>query len=302
MLARRHMILVFFSCLLISAHGCGKPTAEFNLPYELNKPDRKLALKSDLDEISAITWIGNKQLAAVQDEKGILYIVSTKTGEITSKFSFGDKMDYEGLARRKDHLYPLSSNGVLYTLEQKEVSSGKDPIRLSVEPKAELEGICYVDQKKHFLLTYKTSEGISSTDQRHVYVYKAGRNYHSRVPFLTISNQKIRKFIKSSEHQSRKLGELVDDHMSKSEAIFQPSDIAVHPITGDIYLVSAVNELLLVVDSGSKDIVFLHQFNKDHLNQPEGITFDSDGDLYISSEKGSASKALILRFEMDNED
>ncbi|MCP4120143.1 MAG: hypothetical protein GY751_00125 [Bacteroidetes bacterium] len=266
----------------------------------MDKPDRKLELKSDLDEISAISWIGNKQLAAIQDEKGILYTVSTKNGEIKSKFSFGDKMDYEGLARRKDRLFALSSNGVLYTIDPKKVSSGEAPIRLSVESKAELEGICYDDVRKHFLLAYKTSEGISSTDQRHVYVYKAGRKYHSRVPFLTISNQKIRKFMERSEHQSRKLGELVDDHKSKSEAIFQPSDIAVHPITGHIYLVSAVNELLLVVDPGNKEIVYLHQFDKDHLNQPEGITFDSDGDLYISSEKGSASKARILRFEMDH--
>ena len=33
---------------------------------------------------------------------------------------------------------------------------------------------------------------------------------------------------------------------------------------------------------------------------PEGITFDADGDMYISSEKGSGKKGHILRFEMNN--
>ncbi|MCW3789890.1 SdiA-regulated domain-containing protein, partial [Plebeiibacterium sediminum] len=62
----------------------------------------------------------------------------------------------------------------------------------------------------------------------------------------------------------------------------------------DLYVLSARGSMLLVIGFNSeiKEITFL---NPKYLPQPEGICFDDDGNLYLSTE-GKKNKGKLLYY------
>ena len=79
---------------------------------------------------------------------------------------------------------------------------------------------------------------------------------------------------------------------------FKPSGIAIHPMTGQIYMISSVGKLLVVLNK-NRDLSAKYALDKDVFKQPEGICFSPDGDLYISNE-GRGKSANILHFKFDD--
>ena len=82
---------------------------------------------------------------------------------------------------------------------------------------------------------------------------------------------------------------------SKGDVSFQPSGIAVHPVSGNIYIIASVGNLLMVYSRESIMLAMIKLRTK-YFPQPEGICFSPDGSLYISNE-GDEDEATILRFE-----
>jgi uncharacterized protein YjiK len=67
-------------------------------------------------------------------------------------------------------------------------------------------------------------------------------------------------------------------------------------VTSEWFIISAVNKLLVVTDDKWK-IKETCLLSSNIFNQPEGITFDSTGTLYISNEGDDLSEGNILKFE-----
>ena len=63
----------------------------------------------------------------------------------------------------------------------------------------------------------------------------------------------------------------------------QPSAIAIHPQTGDIYVTEATNPKLLVLDRTGK-LKSLKILNSEEFYKPEGISFSPEGKMFISNE------------------
>jgi len=78
---------------------------------------------------------------------------------------------------------------------------------------------------------------------------------------------------------------------------FSPSGIAVHPITGDVYVLSTALKRLVVLDYTTGKIRYAVRLDKKVLPQPEGIAFDSEGNLFLASE-GKKGEGMLLRFNL----
>jgi uncharacterized protein YjiK len=76
-----------------------------------------------------------------------------------------------------------------------------------------------------------------------------------------------------------------------------PSSIAVHPVSGDLYVLSTINKVLTIftIDGKIREMVKLP---KETHFQPEGLCFDEDGTLYISNEGSSDFEARLFVFKM----
>jgi hypothetical protein len=86
----------------------------------------------------------------------------------------------------------------------------------------------------------------------------------------------------------KKLG----DKMTK----FKPSAGAINPKTGDIFLISSVNKILVIVENDGK-VKDVFPIDPKLFKQPEGLTFTPKGDLLISNESAGIGPATILLFK-----
>lgn len=75
----------------------------------------------------------------------------------------------------------------------------------------------------------------------------------------------------------------------------KPAALAKHPSTGEWYVLSSTDKVLLITDANWK-IKAAHKLNSSTFNQPEGIAFDRQLNLYISNEGDEVADGNILKF------
>ncbi|MGZ8550164.1 MAG: SdiA-regulated domain-containing protein, partial [Chitinophagaceae bacterium] len=214
----------------------------------------------------------------IQDEQGRLFRLAW--GEKKQNNSkFGKQGDYEDVTILNEQVFILKSNGIIFSFPfadaiYEEVDSVKE--WNSLLPKAEYEGIYGDETTGKLYVICKNCPGDNSKDLVSGYIIQAGDSAYQSGTFQVDVNQ-IKSFT------------------GKVKRGFRPSGLAKNPVTGEWFLVSAVNKLLVATDSNwkIKEACFL---NGNTFNQPEGIAFDTEGNLYISNEGDDLSQGNILRF------
>ena len=78
----------------------------------------------------------------------------------------------------------------------------------------------------------------------------------------------------------------------------KPSASAIHPLEKKLYLLCAVGKVLLVCDLNGKIEKSL-ALDPYIYNQPEGITFSPNGDMYIANEAGDNDQGNILKVKYE---
>ena len=64
---------------------------------------------------------------------------------------------------------------------------------------------------------------------------------------------------------------------------------------GKLYMISAIGDLMVIAKRTGKVESAFH-ISPLHFPQPEGITFSSNGDMYISNEMATEPAATLLKF------
>ena len=77
---------------------------------------------------------------------------------------------------------------------------------------------------------------------------------------------------------------------------FKPSAAAINPVTNELYILAAVNNLLVIADRKGK-VKEVYNLDPKIFKQPEGITFTPTGDLLISNEAALTGAANILIYK-----
>ena len=227
--------------------------------YDFSKPSKIHELPEELKEVSGIVYLENDQIACVQDEAGSIYFYDLKSEKITDKRGFAVEGDYEDLAQKGETYYVLKSNGTVY--ENTELETKKFPTELTDADNT--EGLCLDASRDRLLIGCKNNKGDSETKR----IYAFSLNDYK------LSNSPVIKF-KESKH-------------------FHITALAISPMDNNLYVLSN-SAVLIVLDMSGK---LKEKFNLDPslFNQPEGLSFAKNGDLYISNEAKSGS-ANIVKF------
>lgn len=273
---------------------------DFHFPYEVWEPDASWKLPKKLIEISGLSYIDEDRLACVQDEKGNIYIFNVSTGEVERKISFGEDGDYEGIEVIGNDAWILKSNGTLIEVKNfMEVTpSSVQKFKTGLTRKNDAEGLAYDPLTDHLLIACKGHPFIEEEEGKE---FKAIYNFNLDTKKLDLEPQHLVemdtiKYYKNYNTMTQLGVELLAyfDH-SKGDLSFQPSGIAIHPITGNMYLIGSVGNLLMVFDRDGRMLAMIKLRSKYYF-QPEGICFSPDGTLYISNE-GDEEPATILKFK-----
>lgn len=260
--------------------------------YNLNQPTAVHELSSELLEVSGLTDVSQNKIACVQDEKGIIFTYNLLTREIEDKITFGADSDYEGLTRVDDVLYTLSSDGTLFETK----STWKKPVTKSYDlnlPSPDNEGLCYDEKHKRLLIAPKSKigKGPEYKDSRAIFVFDLKKKELEKDPLFYFSIEEIYAFADSigieKDTTFKKNGE------PNKNQNFRPASIAVHPQTGDIYVISA-EDFKMVVFSESGQIKNYFSLDKSIFPKPEGITFLNDGTMIITNEGVEGNATLVV--------
>jgi len=272
----------------------------YNFPYDLDKPEKSWELPKKLVEISGLSFIDKNRLACVQDEKGNIYIFNLKTGEVERKIEFGNDGDYEGIEIVKNDAWILKSSGTLFKvknyLKDKEHHIKKYPTALT--GKNDAEGLTYDPINNKLLIACKGHPFVDDKEGKEfkaIYSFDLKTKQLDLKPFLLVEMDTI-KFYKNYNTMARMGVELLAYFDSaKGDVSFQPSGIAIHPISGNLFILASVGNLLTVFSREGEMLALLDLSTKIH-PKPEGICFSPNGTLYIASE-GDNSYGTILKFE-----
>lgn len=269
--------------------------------YDLDKPDHTIKLDKELEEISGLSIDPTGEyLYAIQDEEGKIYMIDIENGEIKAKTKFHKDGDYEGIEVVDNRIYVVKSTGTLYEVTN---IGGPDQqlkkFNSFLSRENDVEGLAFNPELNCLLLACK---GIPATGEsfeqirykKTIYKFDLSNNTLVQEPIYTLRLDQIRKYL--DRHTALKEYEKLVEFFSagKENLTFNPSAIAIHPITKDIYVTSSSGKVLLVLNPAG-DIVHIEKLDKDVHAQPEGLAFAKDGTLYISNE-GKGSKARIHRF------
>jgi DNA-binding beta-propeller fold protein YncE len=247
---------------------------DMSTPEEFNMPE-------SLFEISGIAFNnGNSDTVyAIQDEEGKLFRLGWKNNkQLHTKFA--RKGDYEDVAILKNQAVILKSNGFLYTMPLSE--SVYEESELTKEwkkllPKGEYEGMYADNATDNLYILCKNCPQDDSKNSITGYILNPLKD-----------SMNIKSF---SVHVDE-----IKAITGKASRGFRPSGLAQNPKTGDWYILSAVNKLLVITDKQWK-VKDAFPLSGNVFTQPEGIAFDNAGNLYISNEGDDLSNGNILKFK-----
>ena len=284
MLNRNYLIILFVFAKFHSYSGCTTNPNTVDLPckeYDLKKP-AILKLNDALLEISGISFYPkDSSVFAISDENGYLYKIHLNKSFLTQKWKFDKKRDFEDVFFMDSTFYVLESNGNIHSLN---FSPAGDTIYSrknsfdSKKEKNEFESLYYDPGRASLIMICKDCK-----DDKKQSVSAWGFNIETGQYTPGIFKIDVTQIAK-------KIG--------KEKFKFKPSSATINPITGDVWILSAINQLLVVTDrqGNCKEVSTL---DPAIFPQPEGITFTPWGDLIIASEAGDKyNTGTLLIFKL----
>jgi uncharacterized protein YjiK len=285
MLYRNLIIILSAFVNVLAFQGCAENKNKVNSSpqdYDLESPS-VLYLNDVLAEISGIYFYPkDSSVFAISDESGYLFKIHLNKDFITQRWKFDKSHDFEDVFYRGNAFYILESNGNIHTLQ---FSTRGDTIttQTSLFPedgkgKNEFESLYYDSFRKSFVMICKDCK----SDKKNTVSAWA---YDPESNNFTASLFAINVDLIAAKTGDKKLK-------------FKPSAATINPLTGDLWILSATNMLLVIAD-GDGNCKEAFRLNKGIFTQPEGITFTPSGDLIISDEAGSKyNSAALLIFKM----
>ena len=274
------------TCLLLPLSIlCGCNLNQQNSPagYDLGKGEKRELGKS-LNEISGINYnADDSTLLAISDSKKKIYEIrlgKLKLRDFTPDI-IGPDQDLEDLVKVDSVVYLLSSKGQIYAVPQTARDSAAIQSYLLSEAKGnDFETIYYDSTAGGLIIVCKSCVFEKGQHTRTAFRFDLATRKFDSTAFYKFETDDIKNFLKNSD------------------AKFDPSAAAIHPISKKLYVLSSAGNLLVIADLRGK-VLEVYNLNPDRFPQAEGIAFAPNGDLYISNE-GKFGKASLRIFKYQN--
>lgn len=238
-------------------------------------------LPKTLNEISGIAWLSDETIASVQDEDGIIFVYDLKQSKIIEEIEFAGAGDYEGIAVYNDDAYVLRSDGTIYeVLNFRSKNKKVQTFETEFSAKNNMESLTLNAKTQSLVIAPKDRD--RTDDFKGLYQIPITSKTMNATPSakINMNDDAFKNYKKKKVYKT-----------------FSPSDVAIHPKTGEYYVLEGKNPKLVILDAGGT-IKTVHELDKNTFAQPEGITFSPNGTLYISNESGDdAANILKVSFK-----
>lgn len=267
------------------ASAASENSSKSQFTYDLKNPDNSWKLPKQLVEVSGNTWVDKEHLLLIDDNYSSLYLIKIgdKNAGLETTIPFqkdkNEKLDIEDVAIVNNIVYALSSHGILYKISDWNGKYNTEKITTFLSKKNNTEGLSYDPVTKSLLIACKEESGLEEEKKstKAVYQFNMDSKKLEQKPFLVIHEDDFEK-------------------LTKDKIKFNPSAIAVHPVTHEIYILSTQDNKCMAVYSREGKLISFQSIDKDLMPQPEGICFSPEGKLYISSEGKKGDAGNLFEF------
>jgi uncharacterized protein YjiK len=233
-----------------------------------------------LNEISGICWVDQERIACVQDKQGIIFIYNISSAKIENQIQFADSGDFEAITKTDDTYYVIRSDGYIFEICTYLKTYDAKQYYVSINEPNDIEGLFYDVTKNRLLIVNRLPDPQAQT-KKSIYSFDLSTKKMIDKPICEID-----------------ISSILIENDDKKKDVFLPSDIAIHPITSDIYLTDGIHSCILIIDPAGKIKSFI-KLDKNDFPKPEGLTFSPDGDIFISSE-GINQNGFIAKVKIEN--
>jgi uncharacterized protein YjiK len=268
---------VVLASLLIAAGATADDSNRISQYAMSEKSVTQWKLPNKLREVSGLALSPDGRLFTVADESAVVYEIDYQNGGLIGAFAFGNPVvagDFEGIAWLDDELYLTTSNGILYSSppgdDGEHVTAS--PVDTGIGKVCEIEGLAADPRGDRLYFACKGSPKGGNRDYLQIVVWSTttGEQVDSlEVPLAPITSA------------------LHVDH-------FNPSGIAIDPVTGHFIILAARQKSLLELAADGQLIGVRRLRMPDRHRQPEGIELTVDGRLLIADEGGDKKARLAI--------
>lgn len=244
--------------------------------------NKKWPLPRALEEVSGISHVNDTIVACVQDEEGIIFIYNLENEGVERKINFGEQDDYEGIAIVNESAFVVNSAGTLFEIKNFKNEDFEVVIYENfLTEDHNVEGLCF-DKANHRLLLACKDNPDHRGNFKSIYAFDLKTKQVGKEPIykLTYDNPIFDNF-----------------EEDKDEKLFRTSEIAIHPKTNDIYLLDGAIPKILILNKNweAKELLVL---DPEVFLQPEGLSFNTKGDMFIANE-GDLKSSNILHVSLE---
>jgi len=266
------------ACALTLHSGCKSDSELSPAGYTLNKPV-EMQLGKSLNEISGLHYETDSVLWAIADNKEHIFEIHLKNKKL--KDNTGDVVprdsDLEDIVRVDSLIWVLQGPGALRAIPVgARDSSGVQVYPLYLEGTNDFETLYHEPKTNSLVIMCKTCAHEKGKQLRTAYRFDLEKRQFDTAAYFTVSKDEVEAIMKDAD------------------AKFDPSAAAIHPLTGQLYILSSAGNLLIITDPRGK-VIEGYPLNPDTYAQAEGIAFAPNGNMYISNE-GKYGKPTLLFF------
>ena len=280
----RYNQYIFLLLAATAISSCSLPKKDYTSPdgYDLTNPD-KFNMPSSLLEISGLAFNeGNSDTVySVQDEDGKVFRQKWDVKK-QKNIKFARNDDFEDIAILRQKVFVLNSDGTIYSFPLTEFGNKKTDMTKESKklvPKGEYEGLYADPETDKIYVMCKSCPVDKKAKTSTGYIFNYDADVDSIIP------------VDSFKLDLTKLKALNPKLKNK----FDASALTRNTKTNEWYLLSSANKLLLIADA-QWNIKSAHRLNSSKFNQPEGIAFDSEMNLFICNEGDEITDGNILKF------
>lgn len=256
--------------------GCGPLPAQGVLRHlDLDRPQARYRLPGRLAEISGLAFTSDGRLFAHDDERGIVYRIDPRTGDVDRGFQVGETLlrdDFEALAIAGDRFFLASSRGILYEFREAP-ERGTSPVLVTdagLGRHCEVEGLAYHEASESLLVACKTTLPEAAEVGIHVLPLTPGAQPPPplRIPWSAFAPW-------------------------GHEGAVNPSGLDVDPLSGTLVVAAARQEFLFRVDLDGR-LLDVRRLDRRRHPQTEGVAFSPDGRLWLADEAAGGDAHVTL--------
>ena len=288
------LVLFFISC---GSSGNREMQATGKTPV-ISEVKNTVIIPRELKEISGISFANDSTVVAIEDETGIMFLFDITKEAITSQWQFGDAGDYEDVAVAGNTVYIVSSSGTIFQIDNFLTKpSPAKKYKTPLTEKNNIEGLAW-DKSNNRLLLAAKDIGLKSKDDKEIYAFDLASKRLDPEPVYSIKLKEIEAFFEGDELEEASKDFLKALGNQKLNKVFRTSALTFHPKTGELYVLTSLNNMIAVLSPTTGQIRQIIELVGPDYNQPEGLAFTTDGRLFVSNES-NGKKANIIEINYE---